>query len=330
MGNFLMKTPLTAIIFAALWFFAGVFMPVSPGYYEVLEPFKMSLLGYVLTIAYGLWLSIIAALVIADTKFGGLKPVLLTFPAFLLTQWLAPMLQQIWFGEATGVMARSDLLFKLSAGAVATLLFMALILLLFKHPSEQSPAHTNALPHPADKYKIKKLDFAIKLIVLPVIYCVVYFLSWHFLLRRFEAARVYYGSPEYISFVKELVYMLLNDAKQVPLALLKGLTYTLGLLPLLVLLPAKRVTFIITSIMVLLGPAIQMLIPSPVMPDAVRTAHLIELAAVAVVYGGLAGIMLHTSMHKLEAPNPVPVPAKPAAKSAARPAVKSTATTAKS
>jgi uncharacterized membrane protein YhaH (DUF805 family) len=319
MGNSLMKTPLTAIIFAAVWQFAAVFFPLSESYSGALAAFKMPLMGYVYMVALGLLLSVVTALALAAKP--GVMTAVMVFLAFVLTQAAAPNLQSIVFGETSGAMTRADILLGIAALAASMVFLLLMAFLLFKAPPAQAaPGRT---PPPPAKYKIKTLHLIIKIVVLPIIYCVLYFVAWYFLLWREQAARVYYGGPEEpVTFAAAIVNILLTDVRQVPMALAVGLLTTAGLLPLLFQMPGKRPLYIATSVLLLAGPAVRMLIPNPLMPDDARMANVLLRAVLAVAFGALAGIILHTSITKDAAPTPAraSAPAKAAPAQATAPA----------
>ncbi len=316
MGNFLAKSPLTAIFFAAVYHYLTPFLPFSQGYKDALAGFSMPMMGYVFLIAYGFLVSITIALVFGEARGTGILLAMVLFASLLLGQFAAPNLSQFLFGETTGVMSKTDTLFHIAQLSAATLLTLILSSLLFKRPPPPPQPH-NTPPKKPDKYLLKTGNFIIILIVLPIIYLVFYFLAWYFLLWRNGAARVYYGGTEELqTFIQVIINMLLTNAKQVPMVLIKGLIMSLSLLPLLFQLPHKRVMFIVATILLYLGEGVQMLIPSAIMPDAVRTAHLIEYSALAVAFGGLAAFMLHTCMRKEPTKAP-PVPLTPQQKAAA-------------
>lgn len=328
MGKNLAQTPLTAVFYAAIYCFLAPFLKFSEGYSAALAGYSMPNLGYIFMIAYGFWISLALALIFSNARGKSVILAVLMAIPFLVTQAAAPMIQQIVFGETSNVMTQSDSIFKLIQSAASIVLLLILGLLLFKAPHAAGPPKPpGALPKAPDKYKLKKRDFIIKLIVLPVIYMVVYFLARYFLLLSNEAARVYYSvSADTNTFAKYLVNIMLDDSRQIPMALIRGLLYSFSLIPLMLQLAHKRVMFFITSIMLLLGPAVQMLIPSPVMDTSVRFAHLIEISAGAVVFGALCAFMLHTSVFKEQSKmSPHTAPAAPAGKAkaeAAAPAAK--------
>lgn len=321
----LLKSPLTALFFGATLYYVSVFPIILNLYTETyagkIAEFSMPLLGYIYMMVYGFFLSVVIAVIIANSKDKNIKPLLLAALTLLGTQWVVPFLQQYQFGEVTGSMVKMDILVTVAQGAVVTLLTLALAYLLFKHPPEkaqQLPHQPHVPQKQPDKYTVKKLSLALKMIILPLIYCVFYFLIWYFLFWTKEAVQVYYtGEPiGDLRFTSALVTMLLNDAKQIPMALIKGLLYAALLLPMLFQLVHKRVVFMITSVLILLGPAVQMLIPNPIMPQEIRIANLIRLAAEAVSYGALGSFLLHISMHK-EPPPPPPAAPPPRSRAAA-------------
>lgn len=303
----LAKTPLTAVLFAALYCFVAPFMPFSQAYADVLSGFTMPLIGYAFIVAYWLFISIIIVLIFGETRYKGIKMVLFTLLSLLGTVWATPLLHDFWFGETTGVMSRFDLIMQLARYAGTGILLLVLGMMLFRRHEEPHPAQKPATPpKPEPKFHIKKLDMIIKFLVLPVIYMVIYFLVWYFVLWRSEAVRTYFGAAdpaEYKPFNVEIINMLLNDIMQLPEVLAQGLVYALLFLPLLLQMAGKRVMFIITSVLLLLAPAVQMLIPSALMPDDVRISCLIFIAVIAVAYGGLGSFLLSMSLIK-EAPPP--------------------------
>lgn len=311
MGKNLAQAPLTAIIFAAIWCFIEpfTFLLFSEGYREALSAFTMPFTGYAYITAYGFWLSIILALVISNARGKGMVLLILTSVPMLFTQWITPSVRQIVFGETTGVMTRNDTIFTLGVGSGVTLFLFVMAALLFKPPppEPEPPKKPNTPPKKPDKYRLKKRNFVILLIILPVIYMVIFFLTWHYLLLNSEAARVYYtGNPERLKFSTYLVNMMLDDNKQIPMALLKGALYSLPLISLMLQFAHKRVMFVITSVMLLLGPVLRMLIPDAVMPADVRFAHLIEMSAAAVAFGLFASVTMHLCVYKEKPPEPPP------------------------
>lgn len=293
MGRNLIKTPLTAVIWAALFFFAFALMPWSEGFRAALDGFSMPLAGYLLTIVCGLWSSLAVALLFAGThgRGAGLLLPLLGF------QWGLPLFEQLLFGETTQAMSQSDTLLLLAAGCAAGILLFILSALLFPPIKSAVPA-AKAPP----KYKIKPLGLIIRALVLPVIFCVLYFLFRYYLLWHVGEVRAYYGGTEDGGFIAEMVAILLTNARMVPMALGKGFLCVLLSIPLMLGLQEKRTLYIAVCTMLCASGALLMLLPSPLMPDTVRMSHLAAYLAIYLPYGAFTAFLLHTGLTKLPAP----------------------------
>lgn len=300
MGGNIAKASLTGVLFATVLYFAMAVVPFSPEFSQAQAAFVMPVTGYAFLVVCGLWTSFGLAVLFGSVDATGGQ---LFFPAFLAVfgaQWVVPMLEPLISGEASGVMAGSDLLYVLCAAAITSLILVLLAVLLFKTAKKAEPKPPAAKP--AEKYKLKPLELFIKLLVLPVIYCVVYFLLWYFLLWRTEAARVYYSdSAELGTFMRVIINMLETNAKTAAIALLRGLLYALSMLPLLMRLKSKRGVFIGICVIFISSSGTLMLIPNPIMPDAVRIAHVAETFAATCVYALLCGLILHTCFKKQKA-----------------------------
>lgn len=320
----LAKTPLTAILFAAIWCFAAPFFPISESYGTALAEFTFPLLGYAYIVAYGLWLSLILALIISNARGKGLILILLTAAATLLTQWVVPnyrLLLQFFGGTATGAMTFTDFLFWSILQDVAAAVFLFILAGLLFHaplPPPEPPRPPNAPPRPPvppDKYKLKIRNFIITLVVLPVIYMVMHFITQFFILYRSEAIRAFYEVDKDIdTFAEYIVDIMLQHGMEIPFALITGLATILPLLLLLFQFAHKRVMFIILAVMLLLGPVVRMLIPTAVLANDVRLALLINTAIITAVYGGLSAFMLHICVYKVQPPAPAHPMAPPQAK----------------
>lgn len=241
-------------------------------------------------------------------------------------QWLAPALYQLVWKPSADAMTKTDILFQMLGGCAATVLLLLLLSMLFQGEA-QPAARPGGAAAPSPRYKLNVVGLAIRMLVLPLIFTVLYYLIWYYLLWRVEAARVFYGRPEKLGFMAELIGILVDSSqnRQVLVIMLKGLAYPLLTLPLLLQMQGKRVMFLASTVMLYCSGALLYLIPSPVMPDPVRMAHLLETGVLILVYGVLSALLLHTVVRKETPPIPAAAKAAPAAqpgagKAAAKPA----------
>ena len=307
----LAKSLLLGLLFAAIFVFAAVFLPFSEGYLHVLSGYAVPVLGYAFLVAYGLWTALILALAFAGSRYGGVRLAVFSLFAALGCMWAVPMAETIWLGEATGVMTRPDSLLRLAQGAVSLIVSVVLALLLYQTPNRQAKPAPPAVPA---KMKLNFVGLAIWLLVLPVFHLILSFFARYFLvLRNPEALEFHTGETVLRPVLGELVHLLLNNALLFLLWLGQGFLLCVFLFLLALPLAEKRWLFLGTGVMMTLSPALLYLLPNPLMPDAVRMAHVFEHAAVGLVFGALSSFLLHRCI-VVEKPA---VPAEPAVKSAA-------------
>lgn len=313
MGGNLAKSPLIALFYAALLHFISLFLPLSDMYGSIMYSFgpETPLSGYLFLFLYCLWIAAAAALVFAATEKLGFGAALLLLPASLGLQWIVPMFWQFIDGEPSGVMTQSDTLMRAIQGCLATLIILLLCTLLYtKKPTERPAAKPG-------KYKLRILRFIIFLLVLPIIYSLLHFILGYVLAWRNDAVRLYLRGGDNNGIMDMIINMLLHAGRYALYALLKGLLIALFSLPLMLLLPGKRVLYIVANIMLCLSGAILYLLPNPTIPDDVSLTLFIANAVILTVYGGLSAFLLHLCLippEPAKAPAPTPARGAPAAK----------------
>lgn len=314
MGANLAKTPLMAVLYAAMLTFVARFVPFSAAFAEAQAAYTVPVTGYIMLIVYGLWLSVIIALYVTHAKGRGLMPLLGEAALLLSLGCILPVLEQILRGQPTMVMTTADTWIQVAVFAVSTLILLVLGSLLLKAPEPD--------PRPV-KYNIKVPHLIVKVIASPLVFCILYFLTWYFLAWRVEAVRLYFTNNAGAidgGFIAEIINMLLHDAGMAGFSLIQGLLLILCSFPLLFQLPGKRIMFLILNTMLYLCSAFYWLIPGPVVPDAVRFAQLLRYGVLLLLYGVFTGFMLHTSLKAEALPEPKEPAAKPAATPGAKPA----------
>ena len=300
MGSNLAKTPLMAIVYASIMHFVLVFMPFENTYAETMHAFSTPLTGYLCTVGYGLLISIIIAILFASMEQFSILKAIVTTITLIGLQWIVPALGQLWYGDPSGVMSKMDLVWLTLSRIVCTVLLVTLAMLLLnkKSPGEAKPAEKKE-----KTYKLGKLSFAIKLLILPLVFCLLFFICWYFLAWRHEAVRLYYGSAaENRGFVDAFINLLLDDPGVLIYAPLVGLLHSVFLIPLMTRLPEKRIVFIISVALLNISPALLLLIPTPLIPDNVRMQILIQNVALFVAYGVFSSWLLHLSYKKQDLP----------------------------
>jgi hypothetical protein len=114
-----------------------------------------------------------------------------------------------------------------------------------------------------------------------------YFVAW-----RNPALRLYYGGPEYVSFLDALKGNLLRTPWIYPLAAFRGLLYLAFAFPLVRMFRGSRWQSSATLAFFLSAWTTALLLPNPIMPPTVAHSHFVETLGFSVVMGVLMGVML--------------------------------------
>lgn len=317
MGGNLAKAPLVGVFYGAMLWFIISLLPRSAAYAEAAAAFTMPVSGQLFLLVAAVVFAAACAVAFSGARRGGIPFVAMLALTACGVQWAAPLLRQLLLGETTGVMTGGDTLFELLGGCAMTILALVLAALLYKTPDKATPG---GKPPAETKYKLGVLGLVIRLLVLPFIFFLLYYLLWYFLFWRVDAAREFFGRAEKLNFMGEIIAILVDRGREAAVTLLVGLAYALFSLPLLFQMQGKRVLFIATNTLLYLTAALRYLIPTPVMPDAVRMAHLPETGLLLLLYGVITGLLLHTAFAKQEAAAAPGVPAKGAKPGAQPPA----------
>ncbi|MDL2233624.1 hypothetical protein LJC63_08635 [Ruminococcaceae bacterium OttesenSCG-928-L11] len=285
------KSPLMAIFLGALLFFAAGFIPYSEAYLAQAAEFTAPFIGPFLYMGFALYLSLIAAVVFGTAPPGKIKMMGFFFLSLIGLTWACPLLQSLLYDASPGIPGRMDAVFSAAFQIGCVLLGMVLFALNYK--TAQPPADNDPPQSVAIEYKLRPVMLIVNIVVLPLIYTLLFFVAWYFLYWHNADVRAFYGAAEDGGFIGAIVNVLLNDAWMLTLALAKGLAYTVFTLPMLFLFKAKRVLFLILNVLLYLSGLVRMLIPDPIMPDAIRWPYLICNGALLFVFAVLAGVLLH-------------------------------------
>lgn len=114
-----------------------------------------------------------------------------------------------------------------------------------------------------------------------------YFVAW-----KNPALRLYYGGPEYASFLDALKGNWLHSPWIYPLAAFRGLLYLAFAFPLVRMLRGSRWQSAVTLAFFLSAWTTALLLPNPIMPPTVAHSHFFETLGFSVVMGALMGELL--------------------------------------
>ncbi|MCL2056876.1 MAG: hypothetical protein FWH02_06635 [Oscillospiraceae bacterium] len=315
----LIKAPLLAIFFAALLFVAGEFIPYSEEYLAAAAEsgFSAGLFGAVCLLGFALFIAAVMAAGYAGAEKAGIKTALSLSVPLIGAAWAVPAAQSLLYPENAGVHSRGDAV--ISGGFYIACTVLAVVLFLINYKTKAPPEDTAPvnpkIPKPREPiitYKLNAVQLIVKVVVSPLIFTVLFLFSWYFLFWSVDAVRAFYGgTEENLKFLGTMATVFQEMDWMVMLALVQGLAYTLLSLPLLFLFKAKRVLYIVLTVLMYLTGVVWMYVPSPLMPDPVRLWGCIHMAALLIVYGTLMALLLSMCFTKnVELPPEEPKPVK--------------------
>lgn len=140
-----------------------------------------------------------------------------------------------------------------------------------------SKIRNNRLSKENLKINIRPGTILQKVAFLAVLYMVIYFLFGYFVAWQFTDLRLFYtGSPEKESFLSIMAGNIQNSSI-VPFQLLRGILFSIFILPVVFIFREKRKELFISLILIYTSTAIVLIIPNSLFPDTVRWAHFIEM-----------------------------------------------------
>jgi hypothetical protein len=202
---------------------------------------------------------------------------------------LITQIETLYFNSALQ-MGRAEFAAIVAAGAVRALIFAPLaVLILGRMRKSEQPEEERAMAAPS--------SWGMRFAGLAVFYVVVYFVFGYFVAWQWEATRLFYTGTAAIKpfFTHFGDLFLREDPVIIPFQLLRGALWTALALAIVWMIGARRWE---TSLAVALTFALLLslpigLFPNPYMPPMVRQAHFFELLSSMLVFGGIAGWVLH-------------------------------------
>lgn len=130
--------------------------------------------------------------------------------------------------------------------------------------------------------------------VLGVLYIILYFVFGYYVAWQVGKVRFFYsGSLEMKGFIEQWLFTMNMHNWIVPFQWLRGMMWGALSLPLMMILGSERKrAMLLFPVFFGLIPVIQLFFPNPVMPEAVRMAHFVEVGFSTGVFGFLAAVLL--------------------------------------
>ncbi len=247
--------------------------------------------------------TIVLAYLITRSRWRGWRLMAAIFVAFYGTTTLMSQIETAVFVTRlpAGILPRLFL-----AGAVAAAPFSILAVLILGRGRGWIRPHTIAAATAPSPAAIPGAEWVWKLGVIMLAYVFLYFGFGYFVAWRSPDVRAYYGGIDEGSFLAQMAAILVKQSWLVPFQMARALLWTAIAWPLIRMTEAGRLegSVALGALFAVLMTSM-LLIPNPLMPEAVRFAHIAEIAPSNFLFGTLIGWLL--APRRAADPSPLPV-----------------------
>ena len=215
--------------------------------------------------------------VILRSRWSGWKLILTVFLLFYGVNTFMPQIETAYFVSRLppGMLPRLFL-----AGLIIAAVFAPLaVLILGKF--KRSANETSPL-----KLTLGKVSLIV------IAYIVIYFTFGYFIAWSSPAVRAYYGGSDPAGFITQITTLLRTDPMVFVLQAVRALLWTAIAVPVIRMTKGEWWEAGLAVALVFAVMTSQLLLPNPLMPEAVRMAHLLETATSNFLFGWLVVLIL--------------------------------------
>ncbi len=222
------------------------------------------------------------------SRWGGWRLVLTVFVVFYGTQTVTGQIESVvYLGDRLSPeMLRGMFLM----GAVAAALFAPLLVLVLGRwkapPSAGAASRRLAMP---------VSQWSWKLILLAVVFVAFYYGFGYFVAWQEPAVREYYGGTDPGSFAAQMAGIWQTTPWMFLLQAGRGLLWVVLALPVIRMMRGAWWEAGLAVSLLFTVPVLYLLLPNPLMPDAVRLTHLVETLPYQFLFAWLVVALLHRS-----------------------------------
>lgn len=155
-------------------------------------------------------------------------------------------------------------------------------------------ADTATTNEPNSRLLMPKKEWVWKLTVIAIAYVIIYSTFGYFIAWKNPAIQAYYGGIDEGSFFAHMKTVLTSVPWFIPFQTLRAMLWALLALPVIRMMKGRwQETAIAVGLLFAVLMNSQLLIPTPLMPEAVRMTHLIETASSNFIFGYFIVWLLH-------------------------------------
>ena len=207
----------------------------------------------------------VLSLLIWRSKWSGLKLALTITVIWILGGAVLSQMDTMWFMPEMGFGFVGKIIVATSLQAVLFSVIAVWLLGKWQLDNSAKPLDFNAA------------TWVKAFLVLAVLHVVLYFTCGYYIAWQSVELREFYGGGTADGFFSQMMYLLENDPWLFPFQFLRGLIWALVAILLAVMLQGTRISAALISASVVVALfSLMLALPNPLMPEAVRHAHLIE------------------------------------------------------
>ena len=155
-------------------------------------------------------------------------------------------------------------------------------------------ADTATINEPNSRLLMPKKEWAWKLAVIALAYLILYSTFGYFIAWKNPAVQAYYGGIDEGNFFAHMKTVFTSTPWFIPFQALRAMFWVLLALPVIRMMKGRwQETAIAVGLLFAVLMNSQLLLPTPLMPEAVRMTHLIETASSNFIFGYLIVWLLH-------------------------------------
>jgi hypothetical protein len=147
---------------------------------------------------------------------------------------------------------------------------------------------------PNSRLQMPIKEWALKLAAIAIIYMILYSTFGYFIAWKNPAIQAYYGGIDEGSFFAHMKVVFTSAPWLEPFQALRGILWALLALPVIRMMKGRwQEAAIAVGLLFAVLMNSQLLLPTPLMPEAVRMTHLLETASYNFIFGTLIVWLLH-------------------------------------
>jgi hypothetical protein len=232
--------------------------------------------------------TLVLGYLILRSRWAGWKLILAIFFVLYGVTTVMPQIETAFFVTRLppGMLPRLFL-----SGAIIAALFSSLaVVILGRRRSNSSESNRGRLDMPLG-------EWVAKLALIVIAYSIIYFSFGYFIAWKSAAVRNYYGGSDPGSFLAQMSSVLRSTPLLVPLQAARAILWTIIAVPVIRMMKGQWwETGLAVALLFAVVMSSQLLLPNPLMPEAVRMVHLLETATSNFLFGWVVVLVLGWSL----------------------------------